>query len=128
MPRKHDPIFTVVDFFEAQPLAVAVSTLALCRRMVQQRQEAEGPPATTRRKRSRARPYGMRDGTGRPFVEPQPTEPPAVEAVPSPPLPARTRRRRAAALAQSPLDPAAPPRAGEHEPPLPGLGPATVGD
>jgi Recombination endonuclease VII len=104
MSKKRDPIFQVMDFFEAAPLAVAQSTFSLVQRTVRKRTAAEAPPAPAKRRRG---PNKVQPPASAPT--PTPVDPP------SPAAPATRRRRGAAA---TPTGPSA----------LPGLGPSTVGD
>ncbi len=131
MPRKSDPIFGVIDFFEKQPLAVAESTLSLCRRTVQKRQADEQPPAPVKAKRAPRKQKTtsprpsiaevLRDAGGQIVTGSQEVASPT----PQPPVtsePVRQTRRRTAPL----QTPATSKRLEDVA--LPGLGPSTVGD
>lgn len=124
MPRKSDPIFGVIDFFEKQPLAVAESTLSLCRRTVQKRQTDERPPEPVRAKRAprkKKTPEVLRDAAGQVVTGSQEV----ASLTPQPPVtpePVRQTRRRTAPL----QTPATSKRLEDVA--LPGLGPSTVGD
>jgi len=130
VPRKQDPIFDVMDFFEHQPLDVARAALALAKRTVGQRVAVEEPPAPTRKRKGRktATPTGAAPEAPPPASERTPLE----HLVPTPPppgvKPVAPRKRKPALSTPAAAEESAAPVPLETAPAFPGLGPATVGD
>lgn len=108
MSRKKDPIVGVLQFFETAPLEVASMALALVKATVQRRTPA--PVKAKARKRLATPPVSE----ARPIVLPPPYPPAPThpEGTPGHRMP---HRRRSAPPADVAL-------------PMPGIGPATVGD
>jgi len=128
VPRKQDPIFAVMDFFENEPLAVARSTFSLVKRALAQREALEAPPAPTRKRKGRK----SAAPTIAPAVEADaPASTPPIAPTPPPPpgvKPVAPRKRKPALSTPAAAQESAAPDTIQAAPAFPGLGPATVGD